>query len=359
MKKTDIRVLLVEDDEDDYVIFQDLLSEIKYFHIELTWVDNYKATLETARDDVYDIYILDYFLRGATGIDLLNDFRLKGLRNPVIILTGQGDHDVDVQAMQKGASDYLEKDKITPQLLEKAIRYAISQSQTMEDLRESEKQLRVLSSKLIDAQEDERKRIAKELHDGIGSNLAAVKFEIQKQMDGLKNNISDIQHGRLKNLVDMVQDTIDETRRIYTNLRPTVLDDLGILMAIRWFCRNFQQIYSNILIQTDLNIQEEEISDPLKIVIYRVMQEALNNVAKHSGADKVNLIFEKSEGTINLTIRDNGHGFDVHANKKVSGRSGGMGLISMKERVGYSGGKLFIRSDVKSGTEVKAIWPML
>jgi len=353
-----IRILLVEDDNDDYVIFQDIISEIKYLHIALTWVDSYKAALESARDDLYDVYIIDYLLSGSTGIDLLNAFRLNGLRKPAIILTGQGDHDVDIKAMYEGASDYLEKDKITPELIEKAIRYAIAQAETMEDLRESEKHLRILSSKLIDAQEAERTRIAKELHDSIGSNLAAVKFEIQKQIDALKESISETQQDRLKNLVDMVQGTMEETRRIYSNLRPTILDDLGILMAIRWFCRNFQEVYSDISVQTDLNIDEEEIPGPIKIVIYRVMQEALNNVAKHSGANKVDLKFEKSEKKIVLTIWDNGHGFDVHAKKRTNGYSGGMGLFSMKERVSYSGGELFICSDDENGTEIRAVWPM-
>ena len=357
MNKTDVRVLLVEDDEDDYVIIRDVMSEIKYLQIELTRVDNYVSALETAKNGLYDVFIIDYLLKGFTGLDLLNEFKSNGFRKPVIILTGQGDHDIDLKAMEEGASDYLEKDRINPALLEKTIRYAISQSEARKALEESEKRLRILSTKLIEAQELERKRIAKELHDSISSNLAAIKFEIQKQMNPSADKTPDAVNLCFKTLSNHLQDTIEETQRIYTNLRPTVLDDLGILMAIQWFCRKFCQVYANIFIDHELKVAEEEIPESIKIVIYRVIQEALNNVAKHSNADSVNIIFEKPQDKIFLTIKDNGCGFDVEAKNARHDYLGGMGLLSMQERVSHSGGHLTIYSDGKNGTQIRAVWP--
>jgi signal transduction histidine kinase len=354
-----VRVLLVEDDDDDYVIFRDLVSEIKYFPIELTWVDNYKRTLEAVKDGIYDVYIVDYLLPGGSGIDLLHMLKENGFRKPFIVLTGQGDHAVDMQAMQEGAADYLEKDRITPLLLERVIRYSMQKYHAMEMLRESESRLKYLSLKLIDAQEDERKRIAKDLHDSIGSNLAAVKFEIRKQIENFKKlrETFDVDH-QFNNLLDIVQDTIEETRRICQNLRPSVLDDLGIIIAINWFCRNFSATYSNIRIDTDIKIHEEEIPDHFKVVIFRVMQEAFTNVSKHSKADKVNLVFEKMDDKIILTIRDNGRGFDVCEKSPDTHYSGGMGLMSMNERVSHAGGLFFICTDQQKGTEIRAIWPV-
>jgi len=357
MSKIDARILLVEDDEDDYFIFQDLISEIKFLRIDLTWVDSYKAALEKAQDDLFDLYIIDYLLGDFTGIHLLTALKRNGLKKPTIILTGKGDHSIDVDAMEKGASDYLEKGNLTPQLLEKTIRYVIKQSESKEELRKSEEQLRLLSLKLIEAQEAERKRIAKELHDSICSNLAAVKFEIQKQIDVLKKKIPTASPDPFQHLIDMVQNSIEETRRIYTNLWPSILDDLGLLMAIQWACRNFQQTYSGIVVETDLKVEEGEIPSPLKIVIFRVIQEALNNVAKHSGADHVHMQFEQSEGKLILTIKDNGHGFDVGAKKTGLGAFlGGMGLASMKERVTHTSGSLYITSAADTGTRIQAIW---
>lgn len=360
MNKNPVRVLLVEDDEDDYVLFRDVVSEIKYLHIELTWVDSFQRTLDAAKENLHDIYIVDYLLGGRTGIDLLHALKENNMVKPLIILTGYGDHDVDVQAMQEGAADYLEKEMITPQLLERVIRYSIQNFHAMELLRESEKRLRQLSMKLINTQEDERKRIATELHDSIGSNLAAVKFEIQKQMADFKKRRGafDIDH-QFKNITDIVQQTIDETRRICHNLRPSVLDDLGIVMAINWYCRNFPQASSNISIDIDLKISEKEIPDHLKVVIFRVMQEAFTNVAKHSGADKVKLAFEKSDDKMILTIRDNGCGFDVYGKKPEKDYFSGMGLMSMNERVSNSGGSFLISSKKRKGTEIRAAWPVL
>ena len=357
MKNDRVRALLVEDDEDDYVIMQDIVSEIKYMQIELTWADNYGSALEAAKSGSYDIFIIDYFLRGFTGLDLLCEFRNNGVEKPVIVLTGQGDHKVDLQAMAAGASDYIEKDELTPSLLEKVIRYAIAHSETLEALKESERQLRVLSAKIIDAQESEKKRIAKDLHDSIGSNLAAIKFEVQKQQMSLSPDATSLSTPCFNNLNDLLNETIEETRRICMSLRPAVLDDLGIIIAIQWFCRKFGQIYSHIRIQNDLKVDDKEIPELIKIVIYRVIQEALNNTAKHSNATFVHIIFEKLQDNIFLTITDNGCGFDVTAKPTHRVDAGGIGLLSMKERVRGSGGSLRISSDGNSGTEIRAVWP--
>lgn len=359
MNKKSVRVLLVEDDEDDYVLFRDVISEIKYFHIDLTWINDCQHILHAAERNMHDIYIVDYLLGGCTGIDILNTLKENGIRKPVIILTGHSDHDIDVQAMEEGAADYLEKETITPQLLERVIRYSLQKSEAMEMMRESENRLRQLSMQLINTQEDERKRIAKELHDSIGSNLAAVKFEIQKQIADSKKRRSsiDIDH-QFTYLMDIVHQTIEETRRICHNLRPPVLDDLGIVLAINWYCRNFLKAYSNITIDTDIGITEAEIPEHVKVVIFRVIQEAFTNVTKHSGADKVELIFEKSDDKIILVIRDNGSGFDVNGEMSQKDHSGGMGLLSMNERVSYSGGILLLCSEKGKGTEIRASWPV-
>lgn len=357
MKNDRIRVLLVEDDEDDYVIMQDIISEIRYMQIELTWVDNYDSALKAAKSGSDDIFIIDYFLRGFTGLDLLCELRNNGVRRPVIVLTGQGDHEIDLQAMAAGASDYIEKEQLTPSLLEKVIRYAIAHSETLEALKESERQLRVLSAKIIDAQESEKKRIAKDLHDSIGSNLAAIKFEVQKQQMSISPDATSLSTPCFKNLNDLLNETIEETRRICMSLRPSVLDDLGILIAIQWFCRKFCQIYSHIRIQNDLKADENEIPEPIKIVVYRVIQEALNNAAKHGNATIIHIIFEKLQDNIFLTITDNGCGFDVNAKRTHRFEAGGIGLLSMVERVRGSGGSLSISSDGNSGTKIRAVWP--
>ncbi len=218
-----------------------------------------------------------------------------------------------------------------------------------DDLRESENRLHHLSSQLLVAQENERRRIARELHDSIGQSLAAIKFILEKKLNQLSNGIAS-PGITLEDVIPMIQKAIEESRRISMDLWPSVLDDLGILSAISWFCRQFGMVYSSISIEKQLDIREDEVPVPLKVVIYRVLQETLNNIAKHSQAEQVYISLWKQDGKIELTIEDNGIGFDPETSRK------GLGLVSMKERVEFSGGMLAIESDLGSGTTIRATW---
>lgn len=135
MKNRRIRVLLVEDDEDDYVITRDLLSEIG-MRVELSWVNDYYDGLEAISRSEHDVYLFDYHLGDRNGLELLSEAVEMGCRAPIIMLTGQDDHDVDVEAMRIGAADYLVKGQTGVQLLERSIRYAVERSQMLEALRE-------------------------------------------------------------------------------------------------------------------------------------------------------------------------------------------------------------------------------
>jgi PAS domain S-box-containing protein len=222
-----------------------------------------------------------------------------------------------------------------------------------EALRESEKQLRYLSSQLLTAQENERERIARELHDGIGQSLSAVKFSVENSLKQINNETAGPAVKRLGAVIPMIQDSIEEVRKIAMDLRPSVLDDLGILATIGWFCREFQTIYSSIRIEQQLDIREDEVPDPLKTAIYRVLQEALNNVAKHSNANLANISLRRMEGMIELVIKDNGIGFDLEEAPRK-----GLGLSSMKERIELSGGSFTIESATGTGTIIRASWPL-
>jgi PAS domain S-box-containing protein len=225
-----------------------------------------------------------------------------------------------------------------------------------EALRESENQLHHLSSQLFSAQENERKSLAKELHDSIGQSLTAIKFGTENVLKQLpKRSSQEIR--QLQATVSMVQSAVEEVRRIQTNLHPPTLEVLGILATISWFCREFQTIYSGILIEQTIDIEEKDVPDPLKIVVYRVMQEALNNIAKHSEARVARLSLKKVKGTIGLTIEDNGRGFDLEQKLSPGSLRKGLGISSMKERVELSGGSFAIESTTGRGTSIRASWP--
>ena len=233
----------------------------------------------------------------------------------------------------------------------------IQRQRAEEAFRKSGEELRLLSSQLLTAQETERGRIARELHDGIGQSLSAIKFRVEDALGQLAKGSIESSVSTLGNLIPVIQGTVEEVRRITMDLRPSTLDDLGILATIAWLCREFQATYSNVEIKREISAEERDVPDSLKIVVYRVLQEALNNVAKHSGADMVTIALAKKNNTIQLAIEDNGCGFDVKEARSVESSERGFGLGSMKERTELSGGTFVINSAKGKGTFVRASWP--
>jgi len=222
-------------------------------------------------------------------------------------------------------------------------------------LRESEKQLRFLSTQLLSAQEEERVRMAREVHDSIGSSLTGIKIS-------LENLLCDFEKGVLKPesiqvLITTAQNSIRECRRIMTDLRPSILDDYGIVATTEWLCEQFQAIYRNILIHKTLDIQEKDVPENLKIILFRIMQEALNNTAKYSKAQSVHLLLRKRPECIELRIEDDGVGFDPASVLAKSNCEKGVGLTSMKERAELFGGIFSIFTAPGKGTSIRVSWP--
>jgi signal transduction histidine kinase len=151
---------------------------------------------------------------------------------------------------------------------------------------------------------------------------------------------------------------LEETRRIQMNLRPALLDDLGILATISWFCREFQKVHPAIRVETKIDVQEDDIPNPVRTVIYRVLQEALNNITKHSKTPLVNLTLQKKESAIEFIIQDHGQGFDLNAVLFLKGYEKGLGLSGMRERVELTGGSFSIESAKGIGTTIRASWPL-
>ena len=225
-----------------------------------------------------------------------------------------------------------------------------------EALRKSDKELRILSNQLLSAEEKERKRIARELHDGIGQALSAIKFSVENALLELREATNPIDLESLETVIPLTQKTIEEVRRIVKDLRPSILDDLGILATIGWFCREFKNVYTGIRIETTIDIEEDEVPSHLKTIIYRILQEALNNVAKHSRANFVHLRLRKNETRMELIIHDNGRGFNLDQTMALKTSRRGFGLASMRERAELSGAAFEINSMMDRGTTVRAVW---
>jgi signal transduction histidine kinase len=217
-------------------------------------------------------------------------------------------------------------------------------------------QLRDLSSKLLVAHEEESKRIGRELHDGLAQTLSAIKVWVEAALSQVsQDNLTEMTKS-LESVVPLAQNAVEEVRRISKNLRPAILDDFGIVATVSWLCQEFETIYSGIGVENEIDIEEKEVPDVLKIVIFRISQEALNNIAKHSQANQVRLSLKKGDSIIELTISDNGTGFDVEQVLSDELPERGLGLASMRERATLSGGTFFIESQKGTGTTVRASW---
>lgn len=229
--------------------------------------------------------------------------------------------------------------------------------ETERALRDSQRNLRNLSQKIVEIQENERKQIAKEIHDSIGASLAAIKFAVEERLANMDGSPpADLLP--LEEIVGHLRGTIQEVRRISTHLRPSMLDDLGLLATMQWYCRSQGRIYADTQIETRLDIPEDRIDSSQKTVIYRVMQEALNNALKHGGADRVRMGLEAVRGGLRLSVTDNGGGFDPERELASNDPMTGHGLKGMRDRAEVLGGTLQIASGPGRGTVVQLDLPV-
>ncbi len=225
-------------------------------------------------------------------------------------------------------------------------------------LQASEKQLRNFSRRLQSAQEEERKRISRDLHDSIGQSLMVIKLEVDKALKSVPpgNRNADRIAGTLKSLLSLIQNCVEETRRICSGLRPHMLDDIGLIATIGWFCRNLHLAFPSILIRQTIEVKEDQVPERLKIVIFRIFQEALNNAAKYSQATLVDIGLVERDGWIELSIEDNGAGFELDAVLADNYCGRGLGLSGMRERTELTGGRFKMESIKGRGTSIIASW---
>jgi PAS domain S-box-containing protein len=226
--------------------------------------------------------------------------------------------------------------------------------QAIQALQRSEADLQELSARLLSVQEAERKRIARELHDSIGQLMHAMKYTVETAVRQLPGNDSAAEaRATLDRLMPLVQDAAAENRRIVMDLRPSLLDDLGILATLNWFCREYGKIYNAIAIDKVIRVEESDVPPDLRIVIYRIVQEAFNNIAKHSRATRVRLTFEKNADGLVLTIEDNGVGLGREGDRF----NAGFGMSSMRERARTTGGVFELLDNPGQGAGIRVNWP--
>jgi PAS domain S-box-containing protein len=275
------------------------------------------------------------------------------------IFKKQSRHTCEIQLAHRNPEVYLRLDSIHDagdKEICRTIMTDITEQKKMKNaLSESENQLKALSAKLMEIQEKERKRIAYDLHDGVAQMLVASNFYTQNLISRFSDNSNEYEI--LMKCIDINQKALIDLKRIVSDLRPTVLDSMGIISAIEWLSTQYKTNDPHLTIIRKIKVSESQISQNLKAVIFRILQEIMSNIEKHSQAKQVEISLENVDETLELSVKDNGKGFELSDFLFKKDSSKRVGITSMTERARSNGGCLEILSSKTTGTTVIARWP--
>jgi two-component system sensor histidine kinase UhpB len=221
------------------------------------------------------------------------------------------------------------------------------------ELAEKRELLQSLSWRLITTQEAERRALARELHDDFGQLLTAIRLALE----AARRETTGAGRQQLGDGIGLVDQAIDRVRSLATDLRPPILDDLGLVAALRGLLRRQFQ-HAGFEGRLQVKNLEGRLPTAIETCAFRLVQEALTNVARHAGAKNVDVELSATEGDLGIIVRDDGRGFDASAARHLAPERLSLGLLSMRERVTLAGGHLDIRSSVGAGTTIEAHLPI-
>lgn len=244
----------------------------------------------------------------------------------------------------------------TPPLDERLRRLAREQERLFTELVAGERRFRGLAKAVWRVQEDERRRLARELHDGLGQTLTALKIRLERMQQRVGDDHPELAR-ELAEPVDMAAAALAEARRLSRLLRPQILDDLGLAPALSWLARSFEE-WMGFSVHLELPEDEslERLDGDLETLVFRFVQEGLNNAVKHSGSDRAEVSLELENVSLRIRVADSGDGFDPTTARSSDGV--GSGLSGLKERLRVFGGRFRLDASPGQGTVLEAHVPL-
>jgi signal transduction histidine kinase len=221
------------------------------------------------------------------------------------------------------------------------------------ELAEKREELQALSRRLLAAQEAERRALARELHDDFGQFLTAIRLNLEAMRRGTSGDVA----RQLVDSLTLVDQAVDRVRSLALELRPAMLDDLGLVPALRWLVKR-QSERAGFEGRLRVGRLGASVQPALATCSFRLVQEALTNAARHAGASSVDVELSSADGELRIVVRDDGKGFDVAAARQLAARGMSLGLLSMQERVTLARGRLTIESSIGKGTTIDAHVPL-
>lgn len=229
---------------------------------------------------------------------------------------------------------------------------------TSEPVKTDAPELRRLANGLLRSREMERSRVATELHGEVVPLVVMSKFMIEEAIRRIAEGGHTEAVELLKEAIGRLLNVLDDVRRISTRLRPSLLDDLGLLPTLEWLCRTFEQTYRTVRVERQIAVTEVDVPEQLKLVIFRITEELLSNVAQHANATKVRVALEREENELRLSVQDDGEGFDPALLGYGVHHVRGIGLRSIRERLATTGGQLALDSRPSRGARIGASWAL-
>ena len=357
MVKKDIHILMLEDDSADAELTKFALRK-GGLNFSLARVDSRTDYVKQLEEHPPALILSDYSLPGFNGHDALQIAIKKCPEIPFIFVTGTMGEEVAIETLKSGATDYVLKTRLSRLMpaVARALREAEDRAQhrrAEEQLRESHKQLRALSVYLQKVREEERTRISREVHDELGQALTSCKLDLSWIAGRLPPDLKPLLD-KTRSLTAHIDSTIQTVRRISSELRPGVLDHLGLAAAIEWQANEFQN-RTGIRCDVRARVREHLPDQNVTTTFFRIFQEILTNVIRHAGATHVAVDLKEADGRITLEVNDNGRGI---ARTDVFNTSS-MGLLGMRERAALLGGVFKIGSIPRGkGTRVCVSIPL-
>jgi signal transduction histidine kinase len=388
-----LRILLVDDDRHDRTVFRRAFLQ-SHDPAEITECVRAEEALELLRTEPlrFDLVVSDYKLPGLSGLDFYRAVDSEERSFAVVLLTGAGTERLAVEALHAGVDDYLIKDthqgyvELLPTVLREVVRWRedrAARKRAEEALRKAheelerrvrertaelqrtntvlrteitarkkvEEVLQTLSRRLLEAQETERRHLASELHDEIGQALTVLKINLQEMERDPRESAL-----RLSDSLDILSNTLQQVRNLSLDLRPSVLDDLGLVIALDWYLKRQAQRVG-LVPHFEADHIEPRPSAVIETTCFRIVQEALTNIARHARAQNVWVEVRQHDTTIAVRVRDDGSGFDVRTAHAHAAGGMSLGLVGMEERARLAGGEIEIVSQLGEGTEIRATLP--
>jgi signal transduction histidine kinase len=342
------KILVVDDEPKSLYALQELLAPL---HQDLMVAASGEEALKLALRHDFAVILLDVRMPGIDGFETarLIRGRERSRETPIIFLTAQADEMNSMfRGYQVGAVDYLMK-PVVPEVLKSKVSVFVELHMKSERLKESEDKLRRLAAHLISVREEERAHIAREIHDELGQVLTGIKMEV----GWLQKRLTEpALLEKCDSMAKLIDSSVQTVRKIATGLRPEMLDDMGLIAAVAWQAKEFQK-RTGIRCRTKLPAESKFDLD-ISTTAFRIFQEILTNVARHSRATRVDIELELTPEALRLEVCDNGVGIP---NSDLNGRKS-LGLLGMRERALLFGGEVSISGTPGQGTRVAVSIPI-